>query len=159
MPPISTTSLIKWLEPEYSIMEDHLLAYALGLIGVDIIMLVTIRNRYMPLISCAIALVGVEGFLLIMVWHGSSLHLLVYIIVLFLVDVIILLSIWPFISGLPNQASDKTQVLNPFGWLLYTSSIIGTIVTTRWFRLILYLLFILWCIIGGLRGCKSFPDG
>ena|SRR5215212_896597 len=137
---------------------NQFLAYALGLIILEITLLVTIRNRYIPLISCATALVGVEGLILTMVWHESLLvkqYLLESILVLFFVDVIILLAIWPFISGLPSPESDNTQVLNPVGWLLYASSII----TTKWFRVVLFLLFIWWCIISGVRSCQTFPDG
>jgi hypothetical protein len=137
---------------------NQLLAYALVFIALEIILLVTIRNHYIPLIACVIALVGVEGLLLTMIWHGSLLvrqHLLESILVLLFVDVIILLSIWPFISGLPNPENDKAQMLNPVGWLLYASSII----TTKWFRVVLFLLLIWWCIISGVRSCQTFPDG
>jgi hypothetical protein len=144
------------------------LAYALGFIVLEIVLLVTIRNRYILLISCAIALFVVEGFLLIILRVRE--YLLAYIIGLLFVDAIILLSIWPFISGTSNPESDETQGLNlvknkigPFsflvGWLLYASSIVGSIVTKRWFKPILYLLLILW-LINNVRSClRTFPDG
>ena len=86
---------------EVLFMEKLLFAYALVFAGLIILLIVTVRNRYIPLISCAIALVAVEGIPLIM-WQGSLLvrqHLLEYFVVLFFVDVLLLLSIWPFVSG------------------------------------------------------------
>ena len=150
-----------------SIMNE-LLGYTLAFIGFVFILLVTVRNRYMPLIGCAIALFGVEGFLLARLRHQLPGYLLVYIIGLLFIDAVVLLFLWPFVSGLTSLEHYGIQSLaetkkGPFpflvGLLLYTSSVIETVITTKWFRLFLGLLFIFLCITSCVRSCRTFPDG
>ena len=150
-----------------------LLGYTLLSVGLILILLVTVRNRYVPMISLAFALVTVEGLLLTLIKLRTRMetpYLVASTIGLIFVDVIILLSIWPFISGNPNQEGDESQEVDPFknkigpfsflvGWLLYASSIIGTIITSRWFKPILFLILIFLCI-NYVRSCvRTFPDG
>jgi len=82
-------------------METQTLAiiYSLVFIGIEIIWLATIRNRYILLISCATILIGVEGLSLIIsrdrMVMGNQ-YLLEYLAKLLLRDIILLVLVWLF---------------------------------------------------------------
>jgi hypothetical protein len=153
--------------------------YALIFVGAEIIWLLTIRNRYVILISCATILVGVQGFSLIIVrdrFHMGDGYLLEYLGKLLAIDVFFILSLWVlFYSAFQYKSSSRLEsdeireqnlIENkpgPFsflaGCLLYTSSVIETIITTRWFWRVLYLLFILLFVNSVCRRCSTWPDG
>jgi hypothetical protein len=147
---------------------NQLLGYTLVFIGFVLILLITIRNRYMPLIGCALALFGVEGFLFITMRHQLSQSLWIYILGILFIDALILFALWQFFFGFQNPERDGIQTLvgnkkGPFsllvGWLMYASSLIEKMITTKWFRLLLSLLFIFWCLTSCVRSCRTFPDG
>lgn len=146
----------------------QLLGYTLVFIGFLFLLLITIRNPYMPLIGCTLALFGVEAFLLTMIRHRLLQPLWIYIIGLLFVDALVLLFLWQFFSSSQNSEYDGTQKLvggkaGPLsflvGWLIYASSMIEKMITTKWFRLFLGLLFIFFCITSCIRSCETFPDG
>lgn len=146
-------------------MHQLLLGYTLVFIGLVFMLLITVRNRYIPLIGCALALFGVEGFLLTITMKDYPLpSLLMYIFGLLFLDALILLILWWFFSLIHNPERDDIQGLaenknGPAGWLIYAWSVIDTKITPKWFQLFLCLLFIFWCITSCVRSCRTFPDG
>ena len=147
---------------------NELLGFTLAFIGFIFILLVTVRNRYMPLIGCAIAVFGVEGFLLARLRHQLSGYVLAYIIGLLFVDALILYFLWQFLYSSHHLENNGTQKLAEsengqpsffVGSLIYASTVIETIIMTKWFRLFLGLLFIFLCITSCARSCRTFPDG
>jgi hypothetical protein len=144
------------------------LGYTLVFIGFVLILLITIRNRYMPLIGFALALFGVEGFLFTAMRHQLSQSLWIYILGSLFIDALILFVLWQFFFGFQNPERDgiQTPVGNKkgplsllVGWLMYASSLIEKMITTKWFRLLLSLLFIFWCLTSCVRSWRTFPDG
>ena len=147
-------------------MQNQALAitFTLVFLSIEAIWLVTIRNRYIILMSCATILFGVQvlSFLIIRDhFVMGNKYFLEYLAKLLLKDSLLIFAIWIFFYT-PLFTQIKELRL-PFsflaGWLLYASSLIATIVTSRWFKPILFLLIIFWCIISTCRSCSTWPDG
>jgi len=147
-------------------MQNQVLAitFTLVLLSLEAIWLVTIRNRYIILVSLATILFGVQvlSFLIIrdhyVMGNGYFLERLGKLL---LKDGLLMLGIWIFfytplfkqIKELPSRSSFLA------GWLLYASSFFEIIVTSRWFKPLFFILIISWCIISTCKGCSTFPDG
>lgn len=142
--------------------------YTLVFVGFIFLLLITIRNRYMPLIGCALALLGVEGLLFTTMRHRLPPSVGEYIPGILFIDALVLFFLWRFFFGFQNREGDGFQTLaanklGPFSflvsWLMYVSSLMEKVVAIKWFRLLLSLLFIFWCLTSCVRSCRTFPDG
>ena len=121
------------------------ITFTLIFLAIEAIWLVTIKNRYIILISCATILFGVQvlSFLIIRDhFVMGTKYFLEYLAKLLLKDSLLIFAIWIFFyTPLFKQIK---ELRSPFsflaGGLLYASSLIETIVTSRWFKPILFIL-------------------
>jgi hypothetical protein len=142
------------------------IVYATVFIAAEMIWLITVRNRNIILVSCATILVGVQGLSLILGRPGFKMgpqFSIQYTLKLFLIDVFILLAIWLLFNVKPQFKVNGERSLNPFslltGFLLYPLSIAEAFISSRWFKPILFLLIIFWCINNVCKSCSTWPDG
>jgi len=147
-------------------MQNQALAitFTLVFLSIEVIWLITIRNRYIILVSLATILFGVQvlSFLIIRDHYVmGNRYFLERLATLLWKDGLLVFAIWIFfytplfkqIKELPSPSSFLA------GWLLYASSFFEIIVTSRWFKPILFLLIMFWCINSTCRSCSTWPDG
>src|SRR5689334_10772406 len=90
---------------------NQYLGYTLVFVGFIFLLLITIRNRYMPLIGCALALLGMEWILLTTMRHRLPPSVGEYIPGILFIDALILFFLWRFFFGFQNREGDGLQTL------------------------------------------------
>jgi len=147
-------------------MQNQVLAitFTLVFLSLEAIWLITIRNRYIILVSLVTILFGVQvlSFLVIrdhyVMGNGYFPDRLAQLL---LKDGLLMLAIWIIFYSLLFKQIKQMQSLYSFllNSLFYVSSLIDTIITSRWFKPLLFLLIIFWCVISTCKSCSTFPDG